>query len=272
MDNSKLTLAEARDAMMAEALAGTPALPPSLLIPQPPKSARPIQVSPSSSIRKHPSFSAEQPPQQAHSGECPTRLPASTNTSNQSPLLFGTASASTGAFCSSQHPNKMVKPGAGAAAVAASDHADDVCAAVHRLREAAAEVAQLMARIQQPQKEFAAPGEAEKAALELEIAQSLVQRYPEWLADDLKTSYRALELRDTAAQWRMLRTKANSGEEAIFSFEGSTIFNLKFTAKQLSKSAVKCEKEEKSEKLKIKKAIEKGNVEGAKIYAQNAGS
>ncbi len=29
-------------------------------------------------------------------------------------------------------------------------------------------------------------------------------------------------------------------------------------------------KQEKAEKLKIKKAIEKGNLEGAKIYAQNA--
>mmetsp|Transcript_9049 Transcript_9049/g.19449 ORF Transcript_9049/g.19449 Transcript_9049/m.19449 type:complete len:200 (+) Transcript_9049:111-710(+) len=48
------------------------------------------------------------------------------------------------------------------------------------------------------------------------------------------------------------------------------IFNLKFTAKQLARSAVKCEKEEKAEKAKIKKAIEKGNMEGAKIYAQNA--
>jgi len=48
------------------------------------------------------------------------------------------------------------------------------------------------------------------------------------------------------------------------------IFNLKFTAKQLSRSAVKCEKEEKSERLKVKKAIEKGNFDGAKIYAQNA--
>lgn len=48
------------------------------------------------------------------------------------------------------------------------------------------------------------------------------------------------------------------------------IFNLKFTAKQLSRSSIKCEKEEKAERLKVKKAIEKGNVEGAKIYAQNA--
>lgn len=36
------------------------------------------------------------------------------------------------------------------------------------------------------------------------------------------------------------------------------IFNLKFTSKQLVRAAKKCEKEEKDEKLKIKKAIEKG--------------
>jgi len=48
------------------------------------------------------------------------------------------------------------------------------------------------------------------------------------------------------------------------------VFNLKFMAKQLNRSAIKCEKDEKSERLKVKKAIEKGNVEGAKIYAQNA--
>lgn len=48
------------------------------------------------------------------------------------------------------------------------------------------------------------------------------------------------------------------------------VFNLKFTAKQLQRSSVKCEKDEKAEKLKVKKAIEKGNVEGARIHAQNA--
>uniref|UniRef100_A0A7S2ZA85 Uncharacterized protein n=1 Tax=Chloropicon laureae TaxID=464258 RepID=A0A7S2ZA85_9CHLO len=48
------------------------------------------------------------------------------------------------------------------------------------------------------------------------------------------------------------------------------IFNLKFTSKQLARSANKCVKDERSEKLKVKKAIEKGNIEGAKIYAQNA--
>mmetsp|Transcript_39660 Transcript_39660/g.126735 ORF Transcript_39660/g.126735 Transcript_39660/m.126735 type:complete len:100 (+) Transcript_39660:133-432(+) len=46
------------------------------------------------------------------------------------------------------------------------------------------------------------------------------------------------------------------------------IFNLKFTSKQLVRQANKCEKEEKAEKNKVKKAIEKGNIEGAKIYAQ----
>ncbi|RWW28583.1 hypothetical protein GW17_00006939 [Ensete ventricosum] len=45
---------------------------------------------------------------------------------------------------------------------------------------------------------------------------------------------------------------------------------LKFTAKSLQRQARKCEKEEKSEKLKVKKAIEKGNMDGARIYAQNA--
>eukprot|EP00002_Diphylleia_rotans_P026419 TRINITY_DN5269_c0_g1_i1.p1 TRINITY_DN5269_c0_g1~~TRINITY_DN5269_c0_g1_i1.p1 ORF type:complete len:200 (+),score=62.15 TRINITY_DN5269_c0_g1_i1:64-663(+) len=48
------------------------------------------------------------------------------------------------------------------------------------------------------------------------------------------------------------------------------LFNLKFTAKQLAKSAAKCEKLEKDEKLKVKKAIEKGNVDGARIYAENS--
>lgn len=48
------------------------------------------------------------------------------------------------------------------------------------------------------------------------------------------------------------------------------IFNLKFTSKQLAKQARKCEKDEKTEKMKVKKAIEKNNLDGARIYAQNA--
>ena len=47
-------------------------------------------------------------------------------------------------------------------------------------------------------------------------------------------------------------------------------FNLKFAAKQMLKTSKKCEKEEKSEKTKAKKAMEKSNMDGARIYAQNA--
>merc|ERR1712100_119596 len=48
------------------------------------------------------------------------------------------------------------------------------------------------------------------------------------------------------------------------------LFNLKFTSKQLIRMSKKCEKNEKAQKLKTKQAIEKGNMEGARIYAQNA--
>ncbi|KAJ9448311.1 Charged multivesicular body protein 1 [Diplonema papillatum] len=47
-------------------------------------------------------------------------------------------------------------------------------------------------------------------------------------------------------------------------------FNLKFASKQMAKSSKKCEKEEKEMKSKAKKAMEKGNMDGARIYAQNA--
>jgi len=48
------------------------------------------------------------------------------------------------------------------------------------------------------------------------------------------------------------------------------LFNLKFASKELERNSKKCEKEEKTEKLKCKKAIQKGNIEGAKIHAENA--
>ncbi|KAJ7287946.1 hypothetical protein O6H91_18G017700 [Diphasiastrum complanatum] len=48
------------------------------------------------------------------------------------------------------------------------------------------------------------------------------------------------------------------------------VMELKMTAKTLARQAKKCEKDEKSEKLKVKKAIEKGNMDGARIYAENA--
>jgi len=48
------------------------------------------------------------------------------------------------------------------------------------------------------------------------------------------------------------------------------LFNLKFAAKDLERNSKKCEKEERQEKLKCKKAIQKGNIEGARIHAENA--
>eukprot|EP01063_Lacrimia_lanifica_P004310 TRINITY_DN123_c0_g8_i1.p2 TRINITY_DN123_c0_g8~~TRINITY_DN123_c0_g8_i1.p2 ORF type:complete len:204 (+),score=112.55 TRINITY_DN123_c0_g8_i1:47-658(+) len=47
-------------------------------------------------------------------------------------------------------------------------------------------------------------------------------------------------------------------------------FNLKFTAKQFAKDSKKCEKETEAEKKKAAKAIEKGNIEVARIHGQNA--
>jgi len=51
---------------------------------------------------------------------------------------------------------------------------------------------------------------------------------------------------------------------------GEQVFNLKFTSKQLARASKKAEKDEKAEKLKVKSAIEKGNIDIAKVYAQNS--
>ncbi|MCJ8733925.1 hypothetical protein PDJAM_G00229300 [Pangasius djambal] len=48
------------------------------------------------------------------------------------------------------------------------------------------------------------------------------------------------------------------------------LFNLKFAAKELERNAKKCDKDEKAEKAKVKKAIQKGNMEVACIHAENA--
>lgn len=48
------------------------------------------------------------------------------------------------------------------------------------------------------------------------------------------------------------------------------LFNLKFAAKDLERNSKKCEKQEKEEKVKVKKCIQKGNMDGARIHAENA--
>eukprot|EP01080_Neovahlkampfia_damariscottae_P006979 gene6979-11145_t len=50
----------------------------------------------------------------------------------------------------------------------------------------------------------------------------------------------------------------------------NSVFQLKFTAKQFERDSKKALKEEKVQKKKVKQAIEKGNMDGARIYAQNA--
>ncbi|GAA5879231.1 hypothetical protein JCM16303_003127 [Sporobolomyces ruberrimus] len=49
-----------------------------------------------------------------------------------------------------------------------------------------------------------------------------------------------------------------------------SLFQLKFTTKQLQKQSRKAAKDETNEKTKLKKALQQGNNEGAKIYAANA--
>ena len=49
-----------------------------------------------------------------------------------------------------------------------------------------------------------------------------------------------------------------------------SLFNLKFTAKQLNRQALKAGKDETAEKNKLKKAIQQNHPDIAKIYAQNA--
>jgi charged multivesicular body protein 1 len=48
------------------------------------------------------------------------------------------------------------------------------------------------------------------------------------------------------------------------------LVNFKMTSKQMNASARKCEKNQATQKAKLKKAIEQKNIEGARIYAQNA--
>ncbi|NP_956857.1 charged multivesicular body protein 1a [Danio rerio] len=49
-----------------------------------------------------------------------------------------------------------------------------------------------------------------------------------------------------------------------------TLFQLKFTSKQLERLAKKAEKDSKSEQAKVKKALQQKNVECARVYAENA--
>ena len=47
------------------------------------------------------------------------------------------------------------------------------------------------------------------------------------------------------------------------------LITFRLTSKQMARSAKKCDKNMATQKEKLKKAIEQGNMEGAKIYGQN---
>ena len=48
------------------------------------------------------------------------------------------------------------------------------------------------------------------------------------------------------------------------------MFQLKFSSKQLERLSRRAEKDQKVQQNKVKKALTQGNVEGARIYAENA--
>jgi charged multivesicular body protein 1 len=48
------------------------------------------------------------------------------------------------------------------------------------------------------------------------------------------------------------------------------LVQFRLTSKQMNQSSKKCERNQEQQKAKLKKAIEQKNVEGARIYAQNA--
>ncbi|XP_066143343.1 charged multivesicular body protein 1b [Euwallacea fornicatus] len=60
------------------------------------------------------------------------------------------------------------------------------------------------------------------------------------------------------------------GNEMSQSAMEKHLFNLKFAAKDLERQSKRCTKEEKQEKAKTKQAIQKGNMEVARIHAENA--
>lgn len=64
-------------------------------------------------------------------------------------------------------------------------------------------------------------------------------------------------------------TKRSTSSSIMSNLE-KTLFQLKFTAKSLNRQAKKAQKDENSEKTRLKKALQQGNNDGARIYASNA--
>lgn len=63
---------------------------------------------------------------------------------------------------------------------------------------------------------------------------------------------------------RLLRTMGNTPSLH------ETVFDLRYNAKQLERMSKKCEKNAAKQRALVKAALEKGNMEGARIYGANA--
>ena len=64
-----------------------------------------------------------------------------------------------------------------------------------------------------------------------------------------------------------MRTEFSLTNSSSFS---DTLFQLKFCSKQLARLSKKAEKEQKQQEAQVKKALEKGNPDVARVYAENA--
>ncbi|XP_054260520.1 uncharacterized protein LOC128985164 [Macrosteles quadrilineatus] len=81
---------------------------------------------------------------------------------------------------------------------------------------------------------------------------------------DMKRSKKIKEV------FKLINQKKNAVGVGILNTSTYHLFNLKFAVKELERNSKRCEKEEKAEKAKTKKAIQKGNMEVARIHAENA--
>ena len=60
------------------------------------------------------------------------------------------------------------------------------------------------------------------------------------------------------------------GNFISYCFLTDQLFQLKFCSKQLARLSKKGEKEQKAEEAKVRKALQQGDIERARIYAENA--
>merc|ERR1712018_938755 len=68
---------------------------------------------------------------------------------------------------------------------------------------------------------------------------------------------------------KKITSKFNLGADGSKEMEDQ-LFQLKFCSKQLARLSKKAEKEQKQQEAQVKKALEKGNPEVARVYAENA--